>query len=49
MYDVQGWYSEAYGWEDIDSGYATKEEAKEAKRVYDANEPEYPHRVRSSK
>lgn len=49
MYDVQGKYSESYGWEDIDPGYATKSEAVEAKHVYDANEPEYPHRVRSSK
>lgn len=45
-YEVQGNYGQ--GWERVTTEN-TKTEALEQLRVYDVNEPQYPHRVRKVK
>jgi hypothetical protein len=45
-YEVQGNYGA--GWETVTTE-ATNAEAKAQRRVYDENEPQYPHRVKRVK
>jgi len=45
MWEVQGFYHSAYGWE-ILTTHDTKLEALEEAHVYDENEPDFPHRIR---
>jgi hypothetical protein len=45
MWEVQGFYTEQYGWECL-THHDTKKEALDEARVYDENEPKIPHRVR---
>ena len=44
-YEVQGYYSERYGWETV-CAEETFPEAKAQKEVYDREEPQYSHRVK---
>lgn len=45
-WDVQGKYAE--GWETLTTE-DTKQEASDTKRLYDQEEPEFPHRIRREK
>jgi hypothetical protein len=42
---VQGYYGSQYGWEDLTT-HDNRKDAKEELKVYNANEPQYKHRVK---
>jgi hypothetical protein len=44
-YEIQGNYGYGHGYETVDC-VSTPEEAKEALKVYDENEPGVPHRIK---
>ncbi|MFD4474678.1 hypothetical protein ACFWPU_00975 [Streptomyces sp. NPDC058471] len=44
-WEVQGNYGYGHGW-DVVTTEASEVEAKSAKRTYDLEEPQYPHRIK---